>query len=77
MTTTPQTEAQRLAALISATLDSQDDSYLTCSVTKCLLQQAATELLRLDALRLELQTQLADYKDACTKAETRADQAEG
>ena len=31
-----------------------------------------TELLRLDALRLELQTQLADYKDACTKAETRA-----
>ena len=72
MTTTPQTEAQRLAALISATLDSQDDSYLTCSVTKCLLQQAATELLRLDALRLELQTQLADYKDACTKAETRA-----
>ena len=72
MTTTPQTEAQRLAALISATLDSQDDSYLTCSVTKCLLQQAATELLRLDALRLELQTQLADYKDACTKSETRA-----
>ena len=72
MTTTPQTEAQRLAALISATLDSQDDSYLTCSVTKCLLQQAATELLRLDSLRLELQTQLADYKEACTKAETRA-----
>ena len=49
MTTTPQTEAQRLAASISETLDSQDDSYLTCSVTKCLLQQAATELLRLDA----------------------------
>ena len=72
MTTTPQTEAQRLAASISETLDSQDDSYLTCSVTKCLLQQAATELLRLDALRLELQTQLADYKDACTKPETRA-----
>ena len=72
MTTTPQTEAQRLAASISETLDSQDDSYLTCSVTKCLLQQAATELLRLDALRLELQTQLADYKEACTKAETRA-----
>lgn len=40
-------------------------------------QMAATELLRLDALRLELQTQLADYKEACTKAETRADQAEG
>ena len=38
---------------------------------------AATELLRLDALRLELQTQLAGYKEACTKAETRADQAEG
>ena len=40
-------------------------------------QMAATELLRLDALRLELQTQLADYKEACTKAETRADQAQG
>ncbi len=39
--------------------------------------KASAELLRLDALRLELQTQLADYKEACTKAETRADQAEG
>ena len=50
MTTTPQTEAQRLAALISATLDSQDDSFIICSVTKCLLQQAAAELRRLDAI---------------------------
>lgn len=61
MTTTPQTEAQteaqRLAALISATLDSQDDSYLTCSVTKCLLQQAAAELRRLDALGIEIEAQ--------------------
>ena len=54
MTTTPQTEAQRLAASISETLDSQDDSYLTCSVTKCLLQQAATELLSLDAKHFAL-----------------------
>lgn len=49
-TTTPQTEAQRLAALINATLDSQDDSYLTCSVTKGLLQQAVAELRRLDSI---------------------------
>ena len=57
MTTTPQTEAQRLAALISATLDSQDDSYRTCSVAKCLLQQAAAELRRLDALGIEIEAQ--------------------
>ena len=50
MATTPQTEAQRLAASISETLDSQDDSYLTCSVTKCLLQQASAELRRLDSI---------------------------
>lgn len=57
MTTTPQTEAQRLAASISETLDSQDDSYLTCSVTKGLLQQAAAELRRLDTLGIEIEAQ--------------------